>query len=327
MTVKIGVDLGGTNVRVAAFGDGPAPLLVRREPVGAERAPEAVVKRLAALIEEVRDAAGAGGSDVVPVGVGVAAMLRDRAGTVANAPNLAWFDVPFGAMLAHELGTRRPLGVYNDVNALTWGELCFGNGAGAEEVLAVYVGTGIGGGIVCDGRLVEGKSNTAGEIGHTKVRWDDKAVPCNCGGRGCVEAYLGGHRVQERARQELARGAKSMAVQLAGAIENVTPGDVDQAAAAGDEWALGLWTELAPLLGVTLANAIAVLNPELLILGGGMLSRTPVLREHVLAAMTVAATPPSIEPLTVRDAALGDDGGVLGAALLAEGGVSIIPVR
>ena len=320
---RIGVDLGGTNLRIAAFRDGVIPVVVRRETVGDDRGPETVVARLAALSDEVRAEAGIGDGEV-PVGIGVAAMLSDRRGTVANAPNLRWFDVPFGAMLATRLDGHARLGVYNDVNAIVWGEYCQGAAVGARDVLGVYVGTGIGGGVVSTGALVEGATNTAGEIGHTKVRWDGGAAPCECGQRGCVEAYVGGASVLRRIRNELVSGAKTKAVDIAGNADRVTPGDVDAAAADGDEWALSLWSELAPMLGVPLANAIAVLNPEILVLGGGMLSRTPLLREQVLAAMTVAATPASLAAVEVREPLLGDDAGLVGAALLADAGVSCI---
>jgi glucokinase len=326
LPLAIGVDLGGSNLRVAAIRRGAIDLATaHKEPVGEPRDPATIVLRLAARIEEVRARAGAAADEVVPVGIGIAAMLRDRRGNVANSPHLRWRDVAFGAQLAAALGPRRPLGVYNDVNAITWGERELGAGAGVDDVLAVYVGTGIGAGVVSNGALVDGTSNCAGEIGHTKVRWDDDAAPCACGGRGCVEAYCGGTYVQARARRELAAGASSRARDLAGGlVDQVTPGHVDQAAADGDEWALGLWSELAPLLGVALANAITVLNPARLILGGGMLSRTPILREQAIATMLIAAPSALIEPLDIREAVLGDDAGLVGAALLAARGVGVI---
>ena len=323
--IAIGVDLGGSNLRVAALGAaGTEELAARREPVGEPRDPDAVVARVAALVEEVRAAAGAGAGEAVPVGVGIAAMLRDRAGTVARSPHLRWRDVPFGRMLAARLGPARPLGVYNDVNAITWGEHARGAATDAGDVLAVYVGTGIGAGVVAGGRLLEGASSCAGELGHTKVAWDERAAPCACGGRGCVEAYVGGSYLQARARRELAGGARSSAAVHAGGPEHVTASHVESAAAEGDEWALALWAELGTLLGVALANAVMIVNPARLVLGGGVLSRAPILREHAVAAMTVAATPASLEPLVVRDAALGDAAGLVGAALLAAAGVSLI---
>jgi glucokinase len=322
--LAIGVDLGGTNLRVAALdGNGIAPVAQRKEPVGEPRDPDTIIGRIADAVRSIAAEAGDAG-ETIPVGVGIAAMLRDRRGTVANSPHLRWRDVDFGPRLAAALGPRFPLGVYNDVNAIAYGEYGLGAGRGAENVLAVFVGTGIGGGLIVDGRLVEGASNCAGEIGHAKVRWDDKAAPCACGGRGCIEAYVGGSYVLRRIRAELAGGAPSRAIALAGRLEDVTPSDVDKAAAEGDAWALDLWGELAPMLGVVLANAVSLLNPERLVLGGGLLSRTPVLREEVELSLSVAAPAALLEPLTIVDAALGDDAGIIGASLLARRGVSLI---
>jgi glucokinase len=179
--------------------------------------------------------------------------------------------------------------------------------------------------VISGGRLVEGATNCAGEIGHVKVRWDDDAAPCACGGRGCVEAYVGGSYVAKRIAAEVqTKGKKSLAITLAGGMEQVTPGHVDRAAEEGDEWALGLWTELAPMLGVALANAIAVLNPERLVLGGGMLGRTPTLYNLVEIAVTIALPSASLEPLEIVPAQLGDDAGLVGAANLAATGMSVI---
>jgi glucokinase len=284
VTIQIGIDLGGSNLRAAVFaeGDGATPLEVRKEAVGDDRAPDVIVERVARVIERL--AGGAAGP--VTVGVGLAALLRDRRGTVASSPHLRWRDVPFGELLRSRLGARYRIGVYNDVNAITWGEAVAGAARGCRDVLAVYVGTGIGGGLIVGGQLVDGASNCAGEIGHTKVRWDDQAAPCMCGGRGCVEAYVG--------------------------------------ALDGEAWALGLWTELATLLAVAVGNALAILNSQRLILGGGLLGRTPALREMVGIDLMLVAPPASLEPLTIAVAELGDEAGLVGAARLARDGVSIL---
>jgi glucokinase len=324
VTIQIGVDLGGSNLRAAAFGDGDGatPFEIHKEAVGDDRAPDAIVARVARTIEGL-----AGGSaGPVAVGVGVAALLRDRRGTVANSPHLRWRDVPFGELLGRRLGARYRLGVYNDVNAITWGEAVAGAARGYRDVLAVYVGTGIGGGLIVGGQLVEGASNCAGELGHTKVRWDDEAAPCMCGGRGCVEAYVGGSYLVARIRRELANKRRKTTVleRAGGSIDAVTPSHVDAAAADGDAWALGLWTELAELLAVALGNALAILNSQRLILGGGVLGRTPVLRAMTEIDLMLVAPPASLEPLTIAVAELGDDAGLVGAARLARDGVSII---
>lgn len=319
--LRIGIDLGGSNLRIASLRpDSSALVEQHKEAVGEPRDPETLVAKIGALVERFANT----GAEPTPVGIGIAAMLRDRQGTVANSPHLRWRDVPFGHLLAKRLGPRYALGIYNDVNAIVYGEHAFGAAKGFRDVLGVYVGTGIGGGLIVNGALVEGATNCAAEIGHVKVRWDDDAAPCACGQRGCVEAYVGGSYVAKRIATELAAGAASSAIELAGGLDAVTPSHVDEAAGQGDPWALGLWEELAPLLAVALGNAIAVLNPERLVLGGGLLGRTPTLYELVVTMLPLVAPVASMEPLSIAEAVLGDDAGIVGAAALAASGVSII---
>ncbi len=324
----IGVDLGGTNLRVALLqgSSAPEPLAQRRELVGFERDPAAVTARLGAAIRALLATAGQlEGDELIPVGIGIAAMLRGKDGMIAHSPHLHWYDTPFGEMMQAELGPRHPVFVYNDVNAITYGEFALGAGRDVDDVLAVFVGTGIGGGIVAGGRLVEGASNCAGEIGHFTVVYGDDAALCACGKRGCVEAYVGGHYVQKRIREELAAGIPSAATKLVGCTDLVTPTHLDAAAADGDDYALDLYAELAPLLAATLSNAVTLLNPARLILGGGMLSRTPVFREHVVAAFEVITIPAALDACQVVDAALGDDAGLIGSATLALRALSPLP--
>ena len=319
----IGIDLGGTNLRSALFRGidsaietGIETLTCVREErvaVGSARDPHAIVSRLAELISEIRRA---GESPEIPVGIGFAGMLEGRDGFVVNSPHLGWREVPFGRLVREALGDAN-VGVWNDVNAITYAEYKLGAAADADDVLAVFVGTGIGAGLIAGGQLIEGSRGCAAEIGHTKVVLDETALPCACGLRGCVEAYVGGNYLQRRARGELRGGARSLAVSIAGGIDNVNPGHLDQAAARGDDYSLDLYAEIAPLLGAALANAVTLLNPSHLILGGGMLSRTPVLRDHVALALEVAVNPPAAAGLVIAEAALGDRAGTIGAALLA----------
>jgi glucokinase len=333
--MKIGMDIGGTNLRAATLADDGSTVTQLREPIGEPRDPDTIIERVAKVAEQLAgDHPGP-----IPVGIGIAAMLRDYQGTVANSPHLRWRDVPFGKPLAARLGSRFALGVYNDVNAVTWGEAAAGAARGCRDVLAVYIGTGIGGGVIAGGRLVEGASNCAGEIGHVKVVWDDTAVPCMCGRRGCVEAYVGGSYVERRIIRELAgtspsgadagaRGSmtrgRSRATFFARGFPQVTPAHVEQAAADGDEWALALWSELASLFAIAVGNAIAVLNPERVVLGGGLLMNSPTLFELAVTAIEVATPGPSLEPLSIVPAELGDFAGVVGAAELAAAEQSII---
>lgn len=342
--LAVGVDVGGSNIRLAVYRDlahpdahpdarpdahpdaprAPEPVARHREPVGEDRSPEAVAGALAERIDAllaplVGESPGA--LATVPVGVGIAAIMRGD-GTIANAPNLHWRDVPFRDLLRARLGTSehgpRRVGLYNDVAAITYGEWQRGAGVGADDVLVVFVGTGVGGGIVAGGRLLRGASHCAGEIGHVKVVYGDDARLCGCGRRGCVEAYIGGACLEARARVELAGGARSAAVRLAGGDPAaVHPGHLDSAAAEGDRYALDLYAQIAPLLAAAIGNAVTVLNPSRLILGGGVLTRTPVLREHVITALELAINPALWAPLTLVEPMLGDDAGMVGSALMA----------
>jgi glucokinase len=328
----VGVDLGGTNVRLALYREllearaertrlegaatAPEAVLAHREEVGDERGAAQVAVRLAQGIEQLLADAGVA-DQRVPVGVGIAAMLRGFDGDVANAPNLAWRNEPFGRMLGDALGPGRPVGLYNDVNAITYGEYAFGAGMGATDVLAVFMGTGIGGGLVTEGNLVEGASNCAGEIGHVKVDLRPDAPLCGCGGHGCLEALAGGRNLQERLRTDAAAGRLSGILRLAGSVDTVTPGHLDLAAAESDAGALALYDDLVPRIASSLANAVFVLNPSRLILGGGMLMRMPVLRRRIIEDVPRYLTAAQIEPLAIVETRLGEDAGLLGSALRA----------
>lgn len=320
MSESIGIDLGGTNLRVAVYqdidarspGDSVDPVLHHRELVGEARDPDAIVALIADTVERVSQEVGASAPDV---GIGFAGMLRGTEGFVENSPHFGWRNVPFGELLREALG--RAVVVENDVNVIAYGEAKLGAAVGSDNALAVLVGTGIGGGLICNGQLVSGGSGCAGEIGHTKVVLGETARPCHCGKRGCVEAYLGGRNLRERVHLELMGGAESKAIGLAGRVADLELSHIDEAAAAGDDYALDLYDEIAPLLGVVLANAITLLNPTHLVLGGGVLSRTPILKEQIIATMQIATNEPALNNLEVVDAALGEQAGLIGSALLA----------
>jgi glucokinase len=315
MTLAVGVDLGGTRLRAALVdttADAPSLLAEERLEVGTERTPAHVADVLATAVDRVTKNAH---DRIGGVGVGIAAQLRGRTGVVANAPNFGWREVDFRSLLRARLGTNVDL--YNDLKAIAWGEARYGAGKGSAFMLCVYVGTGIGSGICVEGRLDYGIGNLAGEIGHTKVAWGPDARKCGCGQRGCIEAYAGGKNLQARVQTELAAGAKSKALELAGGdIKKVHPGHVDEAARAGDPYALALWAEIAPLLGVTLANACTLLNPDRLVMGGGTWEGTPELRRQTLEVFWDRINAAHKEWLTIVETSLGNIAGMLGSASL-----------
>jgi len=312
-TLALGCDLGGTNVRVAALdASGHVHQVSRRKLV--DRAPEAVADQLAEAAGEVLQRIGATVDQVAAVGVGVAGQCFGSTGMVLVGPNLGWRNVPFGSLVEERL--RRPVRIVNDLSAAAWGEAQVGGARGARDVILVFVGSGVGAGLILDGRLYEGAGGIAGEFGHIKV------VPagrkCGCGELGCLEAYTGGHNIARRLR-ELEAGGRARAILRAagGDPTRISGAALEMAAEEGDTEALALRSEIAQMLGVQIGNLVTLLNPARLILGGGVLSGMPGLKAETIDWIRRSAGRAHIDQVTILDAALGDDAGVIGAGLLA----------
>jgi glucokinase len=172
----------------------------------------------------------------------------------------------------------------------------------------------VGGGIVVNGELYAGATHLGGEIGHTKVVPNGRL--CGCGMNGCLEAYTSGRNIQKRAQEELRGGERSLAIELAGGIDQVHAGFLDEAARRGDVYAGRLWEEVSTLLGLALANTVTLMNPSRLVMGGGVWQGAPELRRRTIARLFDFVNQPSREGFEVVDTALGDSAGMLGAAAL-----------
>ncbi|HTP50396.1 MAG TPA: ROK family protein [Anaeromyxobacteraceae bacterium] len=314
-SLALGIDLGGTNARAALVDRATGEVVALERRALARRSPEEVVEVLRRAVLAV---AGERPASLGRIGVGVAGQVMGGTGLVFNAPNLGWRDVPLGNLLAGALGA--PVRVVNDLSAAAWGETCFGAARGARDVLVVFAGTGVGSGIVVGGRLHEGACGVAGELGHVKVRPPRAGEPprrCGCGSVGCLEAYVGGANLAVRVRAEVEAGVTTRIVEFtSGDISRVTASQVEQACQAGDAYARQLWEELGELLGTAVANAVTLLNPERLVLGGGVLRASPTLRERVGFHVAAATSRTAAARLAVVDAERGDEAGVIGAALL-----------
>jgi glucokinase len=314
----IGADLGGTNARAAVVDRATGRIIALHRERLADRSPAAVA---AVLGTAVRAAAAEGGADLRSlgvVGVGVAGQCLGTTGVVLNAPNLGWRDVPFGELVERAAGVRAR--IVNDLSAAAWGEQHFGAARGIADVVLVFVGSGVGSGLILDGRLHEGARGIAGELGHVKVRPARATTTprrCGCGQVGCLEAYTGGNNLAERVREELAAGAASQVRDLAGGdLSKVNASLVDRAASRGDAYANALWDEVSELLGTAVANLATLLNPARVILGGGVILGCPDLSRRVLEVTDARISRSAMVGLAFERAALGDDAGVVGAALL-----------
>jgi glucokinase len=309
MTV-IGVDLGGTRIRAGAVGD-DGRLLARTETLSEpRRGPAAVLDTLHQTITEL--AAPLDG--LTALGVACAGQIHADTGVVVQAPNLGWSNVPLGGELRRALGV--PVVLENDVRAAAWGEFTSGAGAARDSLVAVFVGTGVGSGAVLDGRLWRGAGNAAGEVGHTQVVAD--GLPCPCGARGCLERYASGSGFQQRFRDALAAGTPTLLKARTRAdVERLTAPLLHDAAQAGDAFAREVWSDAVRFLTVALANYVTLVNPRMLVLGGGVIETVPALFDAVAAGIPPRVTVLARGVLRIERAVLGDWSGVVGAAALA----------
>ncbi len=256
------------------------------------------------------------GCSPVGVGVGVAGQIKSENGEVRFAPNLDWHDVPLQAELQAALDL--PVAVTNDVRAITWGEWRFGAGKGCDNLICMFVGTGVGGGMVTGGKMVAGCSNTAGEIGHIVV--DMHGPVCNCGNRGCLEILAGGLAIGKRA-QAIARTHAEQAAALLrlvnGRHEDISAETVAEAFHQGDPLAGDLVNEVMEALVAGAVTLVHCFNPCLFILGGGVIDGIPEVVELVDRRIRQQCLTAATENLRVVKAELADEAGVIGAAALA----------
>ncbi len=278
----VGVDVGGTTIAVGAVSVAGEVLLERRAPTregGAGRAVDTVAALVDAVLVEARHL----GHPVAGVGVGVPGPVDTALGRIGepvpHVPELA------GRALGSELAGRFGLPVFvdNDVNALALGEWRFGAGRGARSLVVLASGTGFGAGIVLDGRLVRGAAGFGGELGHTPVKFD--GPPCWCGGRGCLAVYASGRGMAEAARGRAAGLSDSLLLRAAGGVpEAITAAMVFRAAAAGDPVASSFVDEACRALGAMLGTIVNGLNPEVIVITGGVAESFAPLQESILAA-------------------------------------------
>ncbi len=249
------------------------------------------------------------------LGIGVAGQVDKLTGTVLFAPNLGWRNMPLRARLEEALGL--PVVINNDVRAATWGEWRHGAGQGVDDLVCLFIGTGIGGGIVSGGCLIEGCYNSAGELGHITIIASGRQ--CRCPNQGCLEAYAGGWAIAERAQEAVRADPKAgqTLVTLAGNIQHISAATVSRAYTDGDSLAHRLVEETAQYLAAGVVSIVNAFNPCLLILGGGVIQGLPEYVPLIERSVRANALETAVEPLRIVTAALGNKAGVIGAAALA----------
>ena len=314
MRFVLGIDIGGTNLVVGAVAeDGSALHALRSEPTRPEEGSDAVLRRLGAMgraaMDETRKAVP--GAEFAGVGAGAPGPLDTRRGVVLLTPNLGWVNLPLRQLLQDALGV--PARIDNDANCAVLGEWWRGAARGAKQVIGITIGTGIGGGIIVDGRLYHGASDCAGEIGHTTVEVNGRR--CKCGNYGCLEAYASGPAIARRAVEAIEAGQSSkLPDYVDGALEKITAQTVYQAAHDGDELAEEVVGDTAKFLGAGIANMINIFNPEIVVVFGGVTYAGERLFGPLRREVAKRAFKPAVAVCRIVPAELTGAAGVYGAA-------------
>ena len=313
------IDLGGTKILAAIFSPEGQVVSRAKKMTHASRGPDAVVSRMAEAVREAALQAGIDPASLAGVGVGAPGPIDIEAGVVRVAPNLGWEQFPLAAALRAELDLAVFLG--NDVSVAVLAEHQAGAGRGAQHMVGIWPGTGVGGGIVVNGQLYGGVSDLAGEIGHVTVKAG--GPKCGCGGRGHLEALCSRTAIVKEIARQVKRGAKTELHKYAGKnLLEATSGDLAKARERGDKVVIKVLDRAARYLAIGIAGVANLLNPELVVLGGGVVealgdSFVDEVTAHVRKQPLQAAT----RDLRVVKSELGDDAGISGAALLVRHGL------
>jgi glucokinase len=303
----IGVDVGGTKIAAGVVTPEGKILDETRYPTPTSGG--RLVESIARAISEVKN-----GYEVGGVCLAVAGLILAQENTVVFSPNLRAVE---GIPLKDELEPRigLPLTVENDANAAAWGEFRFGAGSEVDHLVFVTLGTGIGGGVITHGVLLRGAQGSGGELGHVTIQANGPR--CACGNRGCLEALASGTAIGRRAREVASEKPDSALGRLA-VKRKVLGEDVTELARNGDEVALSVLEDTGQWLGIGLASFVNIFNPEVVAVGGGVMEAGELVLESARREVHLRARPPSRDLVEVKEATLGPESGVLGAAALAQ---------
>lgn len=311
----IGVDLGGTKIATAVIDIKGKILSKKKEFTVVDFGPEAVIKQMLRMVNQVLDLAKIKLKQVKGIGIGAAGPLNTKKGIIIAPPNLpGWHNVQLIEPFKKEFNL--PVFLDNDANAACLGEWYFGAGCGTKNMVYLTVSTGIGGGIIIDGKLYHGTNDNAGEIGHMTI--NPNGPLCNCGNYGCLEAHASGTAVARFAKDALKEKMKETLVLklVDNDIEKVTAKIIFQAAKKRDKFSKGIIEMTSEFLGIGVANVINIFNPEKVVLGGGVTKAGSLLFKKVRETAYKRAMPAVSKVTKIVPAKLGDNVGIMGAATL-----------
>ena len=306
--IYIGVDLGGTAVKVGICNEEGQLLQTYEGPTEVDKGADTVVANIEKYVRRVVEESPFAWEQVAGVGAGVAGFTNVREGIIILAPNVGLKDFPIRAILEERLG--KPIKIDNDANVAALGEAWGGAGKGIDNCVCYTLGTGVGGGIIINGKIYQGFSGMAGELGHMSVVPDLEAFGCGCGQMGCLETVSSATGIIRMAKDAVARGDRTSLAH----VENIMAKDVFDAAKAGDEAAIRIVNRAAFYLGKSMAAVAVVLNPELFIIGGGVSKAGDILFNEVRSVFAKLTPEPVQRGMQIVPATLGNDAGMVGAA-------------
>jgi len=304
MGTALGIDFGGTSIKSGLVRDGA--VLFHGNPIETQtcRGREEIIDALVALVGQV----GEHGEEIAAIGIGLPGLVDSVGGVVHELTNVPGFDeVPLRAILHERTGL--PVTIENDAKAMAYAEWKFGAARDGRHVVCVTLGTGVGGALILDGRLHRGAQLGAGEIGHLSIDYRGKPGPF--GNFGCLEEYVGNVQIAERAVRRYGEAG------TARTVEECSPLDLQKAALAGDTVARKLWEDLGTELGAALASVVWVINPDTIVIGGGVAKAGELIFEPVRRTIRARTSEIINRDLRVVPAALGNDAGIIGSATLA----------
>ncbi len=310
----IGVDLGGTKI-LTAVADDKGKIIARENiPTEADKGQDHVIENINKTIKKVIKKSGISKKDIVKIGVGSPGPLNSIEGIIYESANLPFKNLPIVEML--EESNQLPVKLENDANAAALGEKWFGAGKDVDHMIYITVSTGVGGGIIIDKRILQGRDGAAGEVGHMIM--EPEGPICGCGNYGCLESLASGTAIARRGRESLKENRDSLIAELS----NNDPDKIDailvaQAAFKGDKTAIEIYETAGHYLGIGLANLINLFNTEKIIFGGGVNKDRELFNQPMMKSLKAKALPSSLKNVEICDSALASDTGVKGAIAVA----------
>lgn len=312
---SIGIDLGGTKILIGLVEKESGKVVSHiKKKTKKEKGPENIVRKMVEGVEELLEESGKSSTEISSIGIGSAGQIDRKNGIIIGAPNLDCYNLNLKEILQDKFNI--PVFVGNDVEVATIGEQKFGAGKGCADFVCVFVGTGIGSAIVKNGHIIYGATGTAGELGHIIV--DLNGRPCACGAHGCLEAYASRSAIETRIEGALKKGRKSCISEYLEEGKAITSSMIRKSIEREDELVTQCVSEASEYLSGGLASVINLINPELIILGGGLIEAVDYFYKQTIKKAKSKSLPVPAEKIRFSKTILGDYSGVIGAALLDE---------